>query len=76
MSKPSDEAIEIFETSFHEGHDFVALSAAFRDAGMDLAVEASRVVESITRPPGLDGIHRLSLAIARWYQTVADERHI
>ena len=49
------------------------LSVAYRDAGMDLAEAASRVIYSITSGR-VDGVHRLALAVARWYQTVADER--
>ena len=49
------------------------LSVAYRDAGTNLAEAASRVIGSITNDR-VDGIHRLALAVARWYQTLADER--
>jgi len=40
------------------------------------AEAASRVINSITAPDGrVDGIHRLTLAVSKWYLTIADERH-
>ena len=40
--------------------------AALREAGLLLAEAASHVIREY------DGIHRLSLAVAAWYKTVAD----
>jgi hypothetical protein len=59
------------------GQDLGVLVTTFRHVGTELAQAASYVVDSVTDPRGgTDGFHRLALAIAKWYQTIADERHV
>ena len=40
---------------------------ALRSAGCNLAIAAIRVIESY------DGLHRLSLAVSKWAETLANE---
>lgn len=57
-----------FVETMPQATDYAALSLTFRIAGNNLAAAAARVVTE------WDGHHRLCIALADWYTTLANER--